>query len=155
MMNNVHTKDDANVENGNIQSATPTQILPPPPPSSLPPSTNHQKAESPSTSLEESSSLASEQFDYDANLPDVTVIKSKPPSICSQQSEREFRESQPLLKRMDPDLISVNNVFQDDPEFTALVREAEVAIEQAIYPERISKGSSGSYFVRDSQLVSN
>lgn len=150
-----------------IRSSPPPPCTPPPPPpppsSSLPPSTNHQqKEESPSTSLEESSSLASEQFDHhqfdydvnhgdDPNLPDVTVIKSKPPSICSQLSERE---SQPLLKRMEPDLISVSNVFQDDPDFTALVREAEVAIEHAIYPERISKGSSGSYFVRDSELVS-
>ncbi|XP_074594781.1 phosphatidylinositol 4-kinase II alpha [Brevipalpus obovatus] len=159
MMNDSRdSKDEIRVLGSHsVDTSIPSSPPPPPPPSSsLPPSTNHQqKEESPSTSLEESSSLASEQFDYDvnhgddANLPDVTVIKSKPPSICSQLSERE---SQPLLKRMEPDLISVSNVFQDDPEFTALVREAEVAIEHAIYPDRISKGSSGSYFVRDSEL---
>ncbi|KAK7807338.1 hypothetical protein U0070_010878 [Myodes glareolus] len=43
------------------------------------------------------------------------------------------------------------NDFPEDPEFEVVVRQAEVAIECCIYPERIYQGSSGSYFVKDSQ----
>jgi hypothetical protein len=46
------------------------------------------------------------------------------------------------------------NDFPEDPEFEVVVRQAEVAIECSIYPERIYQGSSGSYFVKDSQGVS-
>ena len=45
--------------------------------------------------------------------------------------------------------------FADDPQFTDLVRQSEVAIDNGIYPERISQGSSGSYFVKNSSSVSN
>ncbi|KAK2727811.1 phosphatidylinositol 4-kinase type 2-alpha-like isoform X2 [Artemia franciscana] len=37
----------------------------------------------------------------------------------------------------------------DDPHFSTLVLEAEEAIDQGIYPERIYQGSSGSYFVKN------
>ncbi|XP_017568321.2 phosphatidylinositol 4-kinase type 2-alpha [Pygocentrus nattereri] len=43
------------------------------------------------------------------------------------------------------------NEFPEDPEFREIVRKAERAIEDGIYPERIYQGSSGSYFVKDSQ----
>ncbi|XP_012509904.1 PREDICTED: phosphatidylinositol 4-kinase type 2-alpha [Propithecus coquereli] len=43
------------------------------------------------------------------------------------------------------------NEFPEDPEFEAMVRQAEVAIERCIFPERIYQGSSGSYFVKDLQ----
>ena len=45
------------------------------------------------------------------------------------------------------------NEFPEDPEFEAVVRQAEVAIERCIFPERIYQGSSGSYFVKDPQGV--
>lgn len=45
------------------------------------------------------------------------------------------------------------NEFPEDPEFEAVVRRAEVAIERCIFPERIYQGSSGSYFVKDPQGV--
>lgn len=87
-------------------------------------------------------------------LPDVTYVKSNSSSLNSQQTnEREFKESQPLLKRMDHDLCSIDNSFSDDPEFSSVVREAECAIDQEIFPERIIKGSSGSYFVKNRQMV--
>ena len=58
-------------------------------------------------------------------------------------------ECQPLLKRMDTtDSGDFTNVFPEDSDFTSLLREAELAIEQEIYPERIVQGSSGSYFVK-------
>lgn len=46
------------------------------------------------------------------------------------------------------------NEFKDDPEFGNVVREAEMAIDNSIYPERIYQGSSGSYFVKNSEGVS-
>ena len=62
------------------------------------------------------------------------------------------QESAPLLKRMDtcdsnPEYV-INNYFPEDPEFSAVIKDAEVAIESGMYPERISQGSSGSYFVK-------
>nr|CAH7728168.1 unnamed protein product [Callosobruchus chinensis] len=55
------------------------------------------------------------------------------------------RESQPLLGGLD---VSYNQ-FPDDPAFSELVWQAEVAIDNGIFPERISQGSSGSYFVKN------
>ncbi|XP_060517839.1 phosphatidylinositol 4-kinase type 2-alpha isoform X1 [Cylas formicarius] len=56
------------------------------------------------------------------------------------------RESQPLLGGLD---VSYNQ-FPDDPGFSELVWQSEVAIDNGIFPERISQGSSGSYFVKNS-----
>lgn len=42
----------------------------------------------------------------------------------------------------------------DDPSFSDLVWQAEVAIDNGIFPERISQGSSGSYFVKNQAGVS-
>ncbi|TRY76462.1 hypothetical protein TCAL_09578 [Tigriopus californicus] len=41
------------------------------------------------------------------------------------------------------------NNFPDDPHFTELIRQAELAIDNGILPERIYQGSSGSYFVKN------
>ncbi|XP_032392322.1 phosphatidylinositol 4-kinase type 2-beta [Etheostoma spectabile] len=41
------------------------------------------------------------------------------------------------------------NHFPDDPEFADIIKRAEQAIENCVFPERISQGSSGSYFVKD------
>ncbi|KAM5272240.1 phosphatidylinositol 4-kinase type 2-beta [Ctenodactylus gundi] len=41
------------------------------------------------------------------------------------------------------------NVFLDDAEFAEIISRAEQAIELGVFPERISQGSSGSYFVKD------
>lgn len=62
------------------------------------------------------------------------------------------RERQPLLDRdrggSPRDRHS--NDFPEDPEFREIIRKAEKAIEEGTYPERIYQGSSGSYFVKDS-----
>lgn len=42
----------------------------------------------------------------------------------------------------------------DDPAFSDLIWNAEVAIDNGIFPERISQGSSGSYFVKNPSGVS-
>lgn len=47
-------------------------------------------------------------------------------------------------------IVKIDNNFEDDPEFSNIVHEAETAIEEGVYPARISQGSSGSYFVFDS-----
>ena len=44
-------------------------------------------------------------------------------------------------------IVRIDNNFEDDPEFTNIIHEAETAIEEGVYPARISQGSSGSYFV--------
>ncbi|RWS25356.1 phosphatidylinositol 4-kinase type 2-alpha-like isoform X1 [Leptotrombidium deliense] len=83
-------------------------------------------------------------------LPDVTYV------TCSGgvSTSASNKESQPLLKRMDTvDASIVNNVFPDDPEFTAIVKDAENAIDNCVYPQRISQGSSGSYFVKNSAEI--
>lgn len=87
-------------------------------------------------------------------LPDVTYVPQTS-LLTSTSSGYNFNpdaESQPLLRRMDStDNYSViNNTFPEDPEFQSLVREAELAIENGILPKRIKQGSSGSYFVRNS-----
>ena len=87
-------------------------------------------------------------------LPDVTYVPQTS-LLSSTNSGYNFNpdaESQPLLRRMDStDAYSViNNTFPEDPEFQSLVREAELAIENGILPKRIKQGSSGSYFVRNS-----
>ena len=43
------------------------------------------------------------------------------------------------------------SIFLDDPGFTETIRQAENAIDAGIYPERIYQGSSGSYFVKNSE----
>lgn len=47
-------------------------------------------------------------------------------------------------------IVRIDNNFEDDLEFARVIQEAESAIEDGIYPSRISQGSSGSYFVFDS-----
>ena len=41
----------------------------------------------------------------------------------------------------------------EDPQFSALVRQVEDAITAGVHPQRISQGSSGSYFVRNMDSV--
>ncbi|KAK8722768.1 hypothetical protein OTU49_012025, partial [Cherax quadricarinatus] len=60
----------------------------------------------------------------------------------------------PASGLLDQDILQdhyiIANNFNDDPHFTDLVRQAETSIESGIYPERIYQGSSGSYFVKNS-----
>lgn len=44
--------------------------------------------------------------------------------------------------------------FSDDPHFAKLIQDTETAIENGIFPERISQGSSGSYFCKNPDGVS-
>jgi len=78
-----------------------------------------------------------------------------PPSPPPSPTERRAnKENTPLLARSgEHDLIAYYNNFPEDPEYSALLVEAETAIDHGIYPERISQGSSGSYFVKNLEGV--
>ncbi|KAK3877493.1 hypothetical protein Pcinc_017819 [Petrolisthes cinctipes] len=82
-------------------------------------------------------------------LPDVTFGPGTTTNHTGMGSPRSNRESQPLLGARH-DLLDDFNLWPDDPHFTDLVRQAETSIESGIYPERIYQGSSGSYFVKNS-----
>lgn len=45
-------------------------------------------------------------------------------------------------------------LLADDPLFSDLVYQSEIAIDAGILPERIYQGSSGSYFVKNPANVS-
>lgn len=85
-----------------------------------------------------------------ALLTDCVALAPRSPPI-SPRSPVD-RERAPLLVRLG-DSHSENavdfNSFPDDAEYSSLLNEAEQAIEHGIYPQRISQGSSGSYFVKN------
>ena len=89
--------------------------------------------------------------------PDVTAVTftSSDENMGSPRSPRRGNgEGTPLLGRLDSEYGYVENNFPEDPDFTSIIRVAESAIEHGIYPERIYQGSSGSYFVKSLEGVS-
>ncbi|RZF43110.1 hypothetical protein LSTR_LSTR001288 [Laodelphax striatellus] len=84
--------------------------------------------------------------DTEICVPDVAFVASSSKG-STIDSPRSNRESQPLLGRMESDIQC--NTFPDDPSFAEIIRQAETAIDNGIYPERIYQGSSGSYFVKN------
>jgi len=93
----------------------------------------------------------------EALLASDASFASSNPSRLQTSPRRTNRENLPLLRGRghqrlqdyeDIDLDNLN-VFPDDPDFTEVVRQAEIAIEAGIYPTRIYQGSSGSYFVKN------
>ena len=85
--------------------------------------------------------------------PGVSDLESDMPG-SPRSPRRGNRENTPLLGRNDSEYGEVDNNFPEDPEYTQLIRTAEIAIEHGIYPERIYQGSSGSYFVKNGDCVS-
>jgi len=94
-------------------------------------------------------------------LPDVALLTDcvalapcSPP--VSPRSPAD-RERTPLLVHAgdsNPEGGVDYNIFPDDVEYSNLLNEAEQAIEHGISPQRISQGSSGSYFVKNRDGVS-
>jgi len=91
----------------------------------------------------------------EALIPDVHYNGSGGGRTISPRRSRQ-RENTPLIRgrgrvRSDyEDLDDDNyNSWPGDPVFTDLVRQAENAIDQAVFPQRIYQGSSGSYFVKN------
>jgi len=95
-------------------------------------------------------------------LPDVALLTDcvalapcSPP--ISPRSPAD-RERTPLLVHAadsNPENNAECNNFPDDVEYSGLLCEAEQAIEHGISPQRISRGSSGSYFVKNRDGVSS
>ena len=104
------------------------------------------------------------QMEAETNLPSVLDSEGTmpPPDVTfggdqtgsPRNSHSDNGEGTPLLGRLDGDYGHVDNVFPEDPEYTAIIRASETAIEHGIYPERIYQGSSGSYFVKNLEGVS-
>ena len=93
--------------------------------------------------------------------PDVTSVDFVPRSAQNFRTPRSptregagHEESSPLLARIESEYGLFLNNFPEDPDFTDRVRKAEEALECGRYPERISQGSSGSYFVKNLENVS-
>lgn len=90
--------------------------------------------------------------DCETVLPDVTCVTNVHyNNLVHSYGSNQDGENQPLLRRLDSDsgALIINNSFPDDHEYNCLIRDVEQAIEDEILPERISQGSSGSYFVKN------
>ncbi|XP_034544308.1 phosphatidylinositol 4-kinase type 2-beta [Notolabrus celidotus] len=86
-------------------------------------------------------------------LPCLSGSSSSPRDVRLKRSRRKRLSSssdRDTLASPVTNSADFNN-FPDDPEFTDTVQTAEQAIENGVFPERISQGSSGSYFVKDSK----
>uniref|UniRef100_A0A8K9XXZ2 Phosphatidylinositol 4-kinase type 2 n=1 Tax=Oncorhynchus mykiss TaxID=8022 RepID=A0A8K9XXZ2_ONCMY len=82
----------------------------------------------------------------------VSLSMSQPLSLSLSLSVSLFLS--PCLSLSRSRCVSLNsyfNHFPGDPEFGDIIQRAEQAIEGGVFPERISQGSSGSYFVKDSK----
>ncbi|XP_030286915.1 phosphatidylinositol 4-kinase type 2-beta [Sparus aurata] len=84
-------------------------------------------------------------------LPCLAGSSSSPRGVREKRSRRNRHSSS-----SDKDTLSSPganggdfNHFPDDPEFADIIQRADQAIENGVFPERISQGSSGSYFVKD------
>jgi len=102
------------------------------------------------------------------NGPDVVPYHADPSSYSTaiisssgKKYDNRSSEQRPLLGRnrsrnmescSDSEYGSGNVI--DDPEFAAIIRSVEQAIDHGILPQRIYQGSSGSYFVKNKEGVS-
>jgi len=95
----------------------------------------------------------------EALLPDVSYNSGSGSGRTPRQKKSRRGENTPLIgarrsrnrsEYEDLDDETFNN-WPNDPSFTELVRQAEAAIDQGVDPVRIYQGSSGSYFVKNSQ----
>ena len=73
---------------------------------------------------------------------------------CNFQTQLSTHGNQKILTQLwvnwNITCVFICNIL-DDPGFTELIRAAENAIEQGVDPVRIYQGSSGSYFVKNTQ----
>lgn len=95
----------------------------------------------------------------DASGFSTAIVQNGSEEPYFSDSERLSGERRPLLgaskknmERMSETEHPPNNT--NDPEFNAIIRAAEQAIDSGVFPERIYQGSSGSYFVHNKERVS-
>ncbi|XP_048220156.1 phosphatidylinositol 4-kinase type 2-beta isoform X2 [Perognathus longimembris pacificus] len=74
-----------------------------------------------------------------------------PPGDASRRLSRDLGASGSSTADWERNRLATSemNSFLDDPEFADIVLRAEQAIEIGVFPQRITQGSSGSYFVKD------
>lgn len=84
----------------------------------------------------------------DTVLHSLLYPDSSDPTVYVSGSEEDS-----LIRRLESTVSVVNNEYPEDCQYTAVILEAEMAIESGILPQRIRQGSSGSYFVHDSRRV--
>lgn len=84
-------------------------------------------------------------------LPDLAGSSASPRAVREKKDRRNRHSSS-----SDKDTLASPgtqngdfNHFPDDLEFADIIQKAEQANENGVFPERISQGSSGSYFVKD------
>jgi len=94
--------------------------------------------------------IESEPVEFGSLYEKSDVGTSYPSSSSAflPRSPSPSQENQPLLSRSRGESDFINH-FPDDRDFQEVVRQAERAIDQGVYPTRIAQGSSGSYFVKD------
>ncbi|XP_035825234.1 uncharacterized protein LOC118477562 [Aplysia californica] len=81
--------------------------------------------------------------------------QGRPPRSPTRGSGHGIKENSPLLgPKSDFESSDTWNSFPEDPQFNEIVLAAELAIEEGVFPERIFQGSSGSYFVKNTEGVS-
>jgi hypothetical protein len=104
-----------------------------------------------------------------SNLSDQHNIKTKTSTNTHyiSTSHRSSNENQPLLsdsanltdnEAMETlsDFVHLScNHFENDPQFNEIIKQVEYAIDHNILPQRIYEGSSGSYFAKNSEYVSD
>lgn len=72
----------------------------------------------------------------------------------NSKKEGSFRSNKSKKEGAVAECFLNHNYFPGDPEFTKIIRQVEDGIEAGVYPQRISQGSSGSYFAKNAQGVS-
>ena len=83
--------------------------------------------------------------------PDVTFAGA---NRSPTRGGRGHEEHSPLLCPVEQEYGMFENNFPDDPQYQDIIRLAEDAIDEGILPTRIFQGSSGSYFVKNTDGVS-
>ena len=78
------------------------------------------------------------------------LLENSAMALTSQHSHDVESTSIVIEDTLHSSIVRVDNNFEDDPEYNNIIHEAELAIEEGVYPQRITQGSSGSYFVFDS-----
>ncbi|KAF1395619.1 hypothetical protein PFLUV_G00013480 [Perca fluviatilis] len=81
-------------------------------------------------------------------LPCLAGSSSSPRGVREKRSRHSSSSDKDTLASPGTNSGDFNH-FPDDPEFADIIKRAEQAIENCVFPERISQGSSGSYFVKD------
>ena len=76
-----------------------------------------------------------------------------PPAIAEYEEIVHCNDPPDVVINFSQD--NADKQYQNDLEFSAIIHEAELAIENGIRPELSKRGSSGCYFVKNRDTVSN